>query len=770
MRLPIRQPKAASILTLPDLAGGLNLRDGGSEILDNQLTECENMWWYRGALKTRPGIKLLANSMSFIGRPSEQVVEVKNFSNIKTVIDGEAYCLQVAHVKNLEENKGILKFFWCGESKSIDLGYITVGVANDIAKYFVFLQKKTLYCFTSDKKIYKRDIILETSQWEEIEKNQIYVPKIMMQCKKHATANISSDEISGVMLEGYNLLSDYYEMSYNSYNPEIVTEDNQKHKMQYHILKSVAKYEDKGLTVTAKITLDGVERIHTVAISKETRREGKTSTWEESAPNTNDKLLMRVWKNRISFYYCEENTDDSFITDKTQYDKIATISDNTDSDYWRNGDSEEEKSKPTAPIKFSNGLDDDIVIIAPYVWSNKNKEKIFNMTRCEWFGGATAGLSGGTRLFMCGNESEPSLVMWSGLNNPLYFPENSYFYVGDDTSCVTGFKKQSDMLVIFKENETWFTRYAQNTNITAQDLINQSVVDYTASAVYFPLVQINSSIGCGYPETIQLCRNRLVWLGNDKKLYTLVSDSQYNERNIFCASEMVEERLQKSVEDSQPSSCDWNGYYCLCLDNEMYLMDYNCYGYTHISSYSKMEDANIRIPWYYWKLPKFYSIGTINDKMFLSYYHDGESFDKCFIVTGILADGNTSVDEICCEDQTQEGVDGMRITERPIKSVLQTKIFDFGLPHIKKNIEQLNIQFTEGGSKRITLTTMSDIGANEDTVSLLNDKRDTAGFVESCAVFPCIKQIIRFGLKLECEGPFAIDSIVLKYRTLGGAR
>ena len=43
---------------------------------------------------------------------------------------------------------------------------------------------------------------------------------------------------------------------------------------------------------------------------------------------------------------------------------------------------------------------------------------------------------------------EKALVVWSGLNDPLYFSENAYFYVGDTTSKVTGFGKQSNMLVI----------------------------------------------------------------------------------------------------------------------------------------------------------------------------------------------------------------------------------------------------------------------------------------------------------------------------------
>ncbi len=56
MRLPIRRTQGSSLLGLPDLSGGLNMRDGISEVLDNQLTECKNMWWKDGVLCTRYGM------------------------------------------------------------------------------------------------------------------------------------------------------------------------------------------------------------------------------------------------------------------------------------------------------------------------------------------------------------------------------------------------------------------------------------------------------------------------------------------------------------------------------------------------------------------------------------------------------------------------------------------------------------------------------------------------------------------------------------------
>ena len=56
------------------------------------------------------------------------------------------------------------------------------------------------------------------------------------------------------------------------------------------------------------------------------------------------------------------------------------------------------------------------------------------------------------------------------------------------------------------------------------------------------------------------------------------------------------EQLRKAI------SHDFDGYYVLIIENDAYVMDYNSYGFTHIYSYSKKEDANVMIRWYLWKL------------------------------------------------------------------------------------------------------------------------------------------------------------------------
>lgn len=718
MRLPIKRKNGASVLSLPNLSGGLNLRDGISEILDNQMTDCENMWWQDGILKTRPGIETNIENFFNIRYDESQDVRIRAYPNIKHIDKyGEIFYLQVVEI--VFGSQKVLRFYWVNSEHTVDFSKGGIYATN----YFVCMHKNMLYCFTSDQKIYKFDVNAEEeeSKWLEAE-NDIYVPKVLIQCKKIKGVNATKDQVmsSGVMIEGFNILSDYYKMSFNSYNPEIVTVDNPSHEMRYHIIESVAnaKYENK--TVTAVYTKDGVEYTHTVTLN------GRALASEETSVNEKDNLRMKVWRNTVSFW------------DKD--DKIATVSD---------------------------GGEDDLVITAPYISSNTDKAKVFGMTQSVWFGGGSAGLQGGTRLFLCGNSSEPALVLWSDLNNPLFFPENSYFYVGDSSSRVTGFGKQSDMLVIFKKNETWCTTYHQNTDITAESLINQSVIDFTASSVYFPLVQINPNIGCPYPDTVQLCRNRLVWLGEDNKVYTLVSESAYNERSIFCVSEMIERKLMSHA--SIVTSCDWNGYYCLYFGGKMLLMDYNCYGFTHIASHSKTEDANIKIPWFYWTFPIDGIMSTINGNIVFSHYYKGSIYQNFGIGNSVLFERSDSVDKVLREKDDSEGLETV---EAPIFSTMNTKVFDFGVPHVRKNIEQVNLQLGNNDGKEIKVHFITENGSEETEVYLDGTETEsyTAGYIDSRAVFPCIKQVLRFGLKIESRGKLAVDSVIIKYRNTGGAR
>jgi hypothetical protein len=202
-------------------------------------------------------------------------------------------------------------------------------------------------------------------------------------------------------------------------------------------------------------------------------------------------------------------------------------------------------------------------------------------------------------------------------------------------------------------------------------------------------------------------------------------------------------------------------------------MDYNSYGYTHIASYSKTEDANIRIPWYIWQppesVPYLPSLCALNDKMFLTYYHDGIIADRCSLVGNVLSADNEPIDLICYEDDNEKD---LLLKENLIESKMTTKLFDFGQPSVRKNIDKINLQLGNNGGATINVKVITECGKESHEIVLTGTQTQsyTPEFLDSKAIFPCIRQVCKIGLELSSTGVIAIDGMNFKYKTSGGAR
>lgn len=295
----------------------------------------------------------------------------------------------------------------------------------------------------------------------------------------------------------------------------------------------------------------------------------------------------------------------------------------------------------------------------------------------------------------------------------------------------------------------------RNSDITAQDLIDQSVVDYAASSVYFPMIQLHPNIGCDLPDTVQLCRNRLVWACSDGNVYTLMSEDQYSERNIYCISDMIKRKLKN--ETGKAYSADWNGHYMLFYGSHIYVMNYESYGYVYASSYNKTSDAQLMIPWWYWELPE----SSVPQTVFVC-------AGAPLLVFSSSAAGTLTVsvfDERTFTDNTGE--------KKEIPSMFVTKIFDFGAPHYFKNVTLINAAFGNNGARPISTFFVTEQGEEESETLMLTESGEdeySPDFVHNRQLRPSLGPINRIGFKAECTGYMSLDSISLYYRLLGGAR
>lgn len=709
MRYPMinRQPRRE--VDIPAFSGGLNLRDGLSTVRDNQMTECVNMWYKDGALRTRPSIQ----NTSWLLETKNSNSKVRMFSDI-------GYNDRALVGISCVGSDGILEinFYWQGKT---DVQPISAGKlrdegskysTNSTPNYFVIEKDGVLYCYTDNYKIFKCEFQKDSKTWTVIEKKDLYVPTLLA----HGKAVNNGLSYKGTMIEGYNLLTNAYKMIYSTVNLEDI-EDGVTW-MRYPFFSKLQ--DNVETTIIARhTTIDGIVQEH-------------KAVW------TGGKVL-RCYEN------VDEATKDGLYMYVTAYHlHFAT----------------KEGTHEIATLKTEDYLEDnlEVEIICSAAKDSKSLKKVFKMTESTWFGGTANGTSGGSRLFLCGNteKNEKSLVLWSALNNPLYFNENNFVYVGKKTEQVVAFGKQGENLIIFKPNEMYYSYYSANNNIDADDLINQSVVDYEANSVCFPIIQLSSGIGCDCPNTIQLCRNKLVWLNSNGKVYTLVSANQYSEMSVYVVSGMVDKKIKEYgvAKLKNATAYDFEDHYVLMIGADAFVMDYNSYGYTHVYGYSKKEDANVLIPWYYWK----FNI-TGNNIRFFGF--------RDFIFS--IYDGSKNGQYKSCVFCNAKN---SGFTEEKFACSFTTKTFDFLNGNYLKNIERVSIGFGNNGGVPINVYFNTNVGSCSENIILVDDNTNERDidYITIKNFYPTMRSVRNFGVKIECEGNFVVDSMTLQYRLLGSVK
>ena len=773
MCFPLMRSKPTYTLNIPELSGGVNYRDGISLIKDNQLTDCKNVWYKDGMLKTRPRVTSsedVDNSlMSYATSPKTKTKIYDDIKYIdKTSVDissgkvaGGVYCLMSVEMtgyddSEVQHNSVALVLINENEpTKKIVVGSVPFQKNYDKnITYLLFQYTGDIYCLwsgenaDSDRKYgvckFVNGGTAENWEKKDIADEEIYAPVVYDHCKQVGslidleengkTITFLDKSFTGTQLYSFNLISNYYKAVFSTVNKELFTEGITKIPMEYSLPIEITD-KMSGMKVIAKIThADGKVAEHIVTLSN-------NGQGYETKPNNVDNLIMNVKGWHLWF---EEDFDEEYTTQKY--------------------------------LTKNDFIEDNMELTLPRLESEENINKIFCMTKSTWFGGDFHGLYGGTRLFLCANtlESEKSLMAWSYINNPLYFPEGCIRYVDDTTQAVTAFGKMSNTLVVFKERKIYQATYVEADAPTGEQFINQQVIDLASQVEYFPLMMINDSIGCDCPETIQLCRNRLVWATSHGKIYTLMSQNKYNERSIFEVSEMVENRLKKEPQLVNAHSADYDGCYVLQVENRLYLMDYNSYGYSAISSYSKNEDANIHIPWFCWELPVNPSyIGVVGEKLVIPVFHESEYNSRTYITTNMFyIDGSSGDDQVNLVEY-KDGDKVIKNENKPIFCALQTKLFDFGQPSSLKSIPIVNISFGYNNGVPISVRFISErqIADNHTvTINGAESEEYSPEYIHSCRLFPYTKGTVRFGAVIECNGLLAIDSMSLQYRALGGAK
>ena len=346
------------------------------------------------------------------------------------------------------------------------------------------------------------------------------------------------------------------------------------------------------------------------------------------------------------------------------------------------------------------------------------------MTVATWFGGSAGGLNGGGRVFFAGSEPQPGLICWSAVGDPLYVPINNYALVGDAAEPITALAKQSDMLVILKEHSVYCATYAADT-VDAERVVEGGVVDVEAASAVFPITPLHAFIGCDCPRSVVLCDNRLVWATSDRRVYTLTAANPFSECNVVELSAPIAAKLRTHTTDELVAAvaCDFDGHYLLFVGNEVAVLAYGG-GQTR---------------WYWWKaelgaMPMHALVQGdalvllaeqhVDDAVRWVTFSMGAGPDRAMLPSGQTAD-------------------------RRVTGFVQTKSFDFGLPHRRKRILRVYPDSEADGEWR-----------------LITDRGLTAAHVGG-VLTPSVSATTTLGLKTNFSGVIALTGVSVVYRPIG---
>lgn len=693
MRYPAIGGERAWRVTVPALDGGLHTERRADAIGDSQLSGCVNMWFRNGRLETRPGFRTGPGDIPGGSGWDADYVSGDGCRLYKTGLYYDAYEVRrtVAVISLDDTVKGDCSFRSEGGAGCLieyGAGAQIPGAEPDEAGLLVFSDDGTVFAVSPD-----------CSSARRVDEDA-YAP--LVYTGGRATGDYGQGGTPSYQMrvfEGFNLLTNRFR----------------------------AAFTTDGEGALFYLPFGRFERLPERAVY--THRDGTAYTWTwdpADMPDTAAGQAERIYSENTqqidgeavyatfqpsdgSFWFCRK---DSAVTFTTVVLPDIGVSDNLEVTAFRNGES--------------------------------GAKRIGGMRAAVWFGGT----SGGTRLFLAGHPDYPNEVRYSDLNNPLYFPENSFFCVGSSDQRVTGFAKQGRLLVIFKEREIYAAEYVFE-EAEAADVLNGEQVDVTRS-VYFPVMQLHAGIGCDRPATVQLCGNRLVWASSDGRVHALMSAGETSERAVRELSRPVETALRQADFSSASAAC-YAGYYLLLCGRQVFLFDYRDSGFSHMAGEAAGERAAEALAWYIWEMDEGAGFRRI--------WSDGKS---CGFLGGRVYRLGGQTDAV-------PGDGSAPIRERRIRCGFRTRLFDSGQAERRMRVEHVYLGVETAADSEARLCWMTEAGEGSEAVLLPQETADGSGYPVR-HLTPYLVRRRLFGLGVDCDGWMAVSGLVFHYSLLGRVR
>ena len=280
-------------------------------------------------------------------------------------------------------------------------------------------------------------------------------------------------------------------------------------------------------------------------------------------------------------------------------------------------------------------------------------------------------------MFLAGNINMPN-VYFAGkvtdTNEANYFPLNRvYPYSGVDKK-VTGFKPHYNKLIVYKED-----RYA-------------SVISEVSPAgnSVFTRTDLDTTVGCDMPKTIQVVSNYIVWCNTQNGVQLLESSMIPGEKNnrplsLNINGDIIRPGLLQEPNLINAISFDYKGQYGICLPNG------HCYVWNYRRGFTPNNPKSMK--WFYW------------DNIFASSF---------FIRNNILMYGHLLRGQLC------QFVDVLNDFGVAIDGKFSIKVYDFDSPEYYKSVPRIDITTRANSQSSIQITCANDEDSPLENITIPN--------------------------------------------------
>jgi len=227
-----------------------------------------------------------------------------------------------------------------------------------------------------------------------------------------------------------------------------------------------------------------------------------------------------------------------------------------------------------------------------------------------------------SNLIFYGNEVNPAEIYLASIKNPLYFPKDTKVTVGTEKDEVTAVKVLKDKIAVLKKGGIYSLKIIEGGIITYNELISEVERQFYKSSKieYTP---ISDKTGCDNPDTVMSIEDGIVWLNKDS-VYCLRNTSS---NNIGMISGNIKSALRQAVKNCEKKIFGFinENYYGLVLGQSIIVADID-----------GIFDVD-KVRWYTWNIPSDLNLSMaaeLDGKSFFACCNSRENLNYLSIPSG----------------------------------------------------------------------------------------------------------------------------------------